>query len=152
MKVTVAAIGKFKNSPEKEIFNSYKKRIPWTFELKEQEAKKSLSGAQLKDAEAALLLSAIPKNSKIIALDERGKNISSSQIADLISSWQNDGTSSVAFIIGGADGLAPEIRNKADFTLSFGKLTWPHMLVRAMLAEQIYRAYSIISNHPYHRE
>jgi len=152
MKVTIAAIGKFKSSPEKEIFTSYIKRIPWQVDLKELEAKKALQGEQLKEAEAALLISAIPKSSRIIALDERGKNISSSELAGLISLWQGESTSSVAFIIGGADGLADEVRKKADFTLSFGKLTWPHMLVRAMLAEQVYRSYSIISNHPYHRE
>lgn len=152
MKVTVAAIGKFKNSPEREIFNSYIKRVPWQVELKELEAKKALAGQQLKDAEAQLLLSAIPKNTRMIALDERGRNISSSELANLISLWQNEGTSSVAFVIGGADGLAEEVRKKADLMLSFGKLTWPHMLVRAMLAEQIYRAYSIITGHPYHRE
>lgn len=152
MRVTVAAIGKFKNSPEKEIFASYIKRVPWQVDLKELEAKKALTGDQLKNAEAQLLLASIPKNSRIIALDERGKNISSLELANLISAWQNEGASSVAFIIGGADGLADEIRSKAAFTLSFGKLTWPHMLVRSMLAEQVYRVYSIITGHPYHRE
>ncbi len=152
MKVTVAAIGKFKNSPEKEIFASYIKRIPWQFELKEFEAKKALSGEQLKSAEAELLLSAIPKSSKIISLDERGKNISSLELAGIVSAWQSEGTSSIAFVIGGADGLSDNLRQKSDFILSFGKLTWPHMLVRSMLAEQVYRAYSIISGHPYHRE
>lgn len=152
MKVIIAAIGKFKSSPEKDIYTSYLKRIPWKVDLKEFEAKKGLSGAQLKEAEAQLLLSAIPKSCKIIALDETGKNIPSVELAGLISSWQSAGTSNLAFIIGGADGLDPALRQKADFTLSFGRLTWPHMLVRAMLAEQIYRAYSIISKHPYHRE
>jgi 23S rRNA (pseudouridine1915-N3)-methyltransferase len=152
MKITIAAIGKFKASPEKEIFTSYIKRIPWQVELKEFEAKKALLGRQLKDAEAALLISAIPKNSKIIALDERGKNIPSMELAALISAWQGEGTSSVAFVIGGADGLSDEVRGRADFTLSFGRLTWPHMLVRSMLAEQVYRIYTIISKHPYHRE
>jgi 23S rRNA (pseudouridine1915-N3)-methyltransferase len=152
MRVTIAAIGKFKPSPEKDIFTSYIKRIPWQVELKELEARKALQGNQQKEAEAALLIAAIPKNSRIIALDERGKSISSAELAGLISSWQVEGWGSAAFIIGGADGLADSVRQKADFTLSFGKLTWPHMLVRAMLAEQVYRAYSIISNHPYHRE
>lgn len=152
MRVTIAAIGKFKNSPEREIYNSYLKRIPWKIELKELEAKKGLDGLQLKATEAELLLSAIPKSTKIIALDEKGKNISSLELADIITNWQNEGTSSIAFIIGGADGLDESLRQKADFTLSFGKLTWPHMLVRAMLGEQIYRIYSIISGHPYHRE
>lgn len=151
MKVTIAAIGKFKNSPEKEIFHSYLKRVSWHVDLKESEAKKSISGDQLKDAEAALLQASIPKSSKLIVLDERGKNISSAELASLIQSWQNDGTSSVAFAIGGADGLRDTLRQEADFVLSFGKLTWPHMLVRSMLAEQIYRVYSIISGHPYHR-
>lgn len=151
MRINIAAIGKFKNSSEKDIFHSYIKRIPWQVVLKESETKKHSTTDQMKEAEAALLLASIPKASKIIALDERGKDISSSELAGLIESWQNEGTGSVAFIIGGADGLSQTIRNKADFILSFGKLTWPHMLVRAMLAEQIYRIYSIISGHPYHR-
>jgi len=152
LKVTVAAIGKFKKSPAEAIFTSYIKRIPWKIELKELEAKKGLEGEQLKAAEAGLLLSAIPKSGKIIALDERGKNISSVELADVISSWQSNGCSSVSFIIGGADGLNADMRKKADFILSFGKLTWPHMLIRPMLAEQIYRVHTIISGHPYHRE
>ncbi len=152
MRVTIAAMGKFKNSSEKDIYTSYLKRTPWKIDLKEMEAKKGLSGAQLKEAEAELILEAIPKTCKIIALDETGKNISSLELADIITNWQNEGTSNVVFVIGGADGLDSSVRQKADFTLSFGKLTWPHMLVRAMLAEQIYRAYSIISGHPYHRE
>ncbi len=151
MKITIAAVGKLKNSALNEIYTSYIKRIPWQVELKELESKKSHIGAQLKAEEACLLLGAIPKNSKIIALDEQGKSISSQELANLIAGWQNEGSSSVAFIIGGADGLAPEVRKQADFILSFGKLTWPHMLVRAMLAEQIYRIYSIITGHPYHR-
>lgn len=152
MKITIAAIGKFKTSPEKEIFSSYIKRIPWQFDLKELETKRALSGDQLKAAEAELLLEAIPKSSRIIALDEVGKNISSVELAELISRWQSDGTSNVTFVIGGADGLSSDVRKKADLILSFGKLTWPHMMVRAMLAEQVYRVYSIISGHPYHRQ
>lgn len=151
MKITIAAIGKFKASPEREIFHSYLKRIPWQIELKEFEAKKALSGQALKTAEATLLLSAAPKSGKIIALDERGKNISSTELARVISGWQGEGSSNITFIIGGADGLADEARGKADLLLSFGKLTWPHMLVRAMLAEQVYRVYSVIAGHPYHR-
>ena len=87
-----------------------------------------------------------------IALDESGKTLSSREFADKISKWQQGGISSFAFIIGGADGLDDLVLKKAKVTWSFGRVTWPHLLVRALLAEQLYRAQTLISGHPYHRE
>ena len=101
------------------------------------------------ESEAELLLQTIPQGAKIIVLDERGKGLSSVELAEKVSSWQDDGVSDVVFAIGGADGHHDKIREKADLLLAFGKLTWPHMLVRAMLAEQIYRIQTIIDGHPY---
>lgn len=151
MKILINAIGKFKNSPEKEIYHSYIKRIPWQVELRELESRKSLPSNKLKEAESKILLSSLPQNTKLIALDECGKNISSNELSKVLKQWQNDGYSNITFIIGGANGLSNEVRQEADLVVSFGKMTWPHMLIRPMLAEQIYRIYTIITGHPYHR-
>jgi 23S rRNA (pseudouridine1915-N3)-methyltransferase len=153
MKVLIAAIGKDKqSSPTYKLFEEYIKRLSWNIELKEVENKKPLPSDLQKEKEAALLLDCVPKLSKIIALDENGKNITSKEFAKHISKWQGDGCSHISFLIGGASGHGKDVLDKADFKLSFGKLTWPHMMVRAMLAEQIYRADTIISGHPYHKQ
>ena len=152
MKVLIAAIGKDRRtSPTFQLFDEYIKRINWKVELKEFEYKKPLPSNILKNKEASLLLEGIESNTKIIALDENGKNMSSEDFASLIKNWQDEGSSNIAFLIGGAAGHGNEVLNRADFKLSFGKLTWPHMMVRSMLAEQIYRASTIIAGHPYHR-
>ncbi len=102
-------------------------------------------------AEAALLERAIPKGSLVCTLDERGKLMSSPDFADLLANWRDQGQQDAAFVIGGADGLTPTFRAQADVSISFGKMVWPHMLARVMLAEQLYRAASILSGTPYHR-
>lgn len=102
-------------------------------------------------AEAALLDRVIPKGAMICTMDERGKLITSPDFAQTMGRWRDGGCSDVAFIIGGADGIDPHLRARADFSLSFGKMVWPHMLVRVMLSEQLYRAASILSGSPYHR-
>lgn len=99
-----------------------------------------------------MLLDACKGYDKIIALDEGGKPLSSREFADQLAGWQRQGSSSFAFVIGGADGLADAVLKKAHLRWSFGRVTWPHMLVRALLAEQLYRAYSLLTNHPYHRD
>ncbi len=103
------------------------------------------------DAEAQLLDRALPKGAVIVALDERGKLLSSPDFSDKLAGWRDTGRGDVAFVIGGADGIAPALRDRADFTLSFGKMVWPHMLARVMLSEQLYRAASILAGAPYHR-
>ncbi|MFV0626730.1 MAG: 23S rRNA (pseudouridine(1915)-N(3))-methyltransferase RlmH [Alphaproteobacteria bacterium] len=146
MKVTVLAIGKIgKNSPEAEIIAEYKKRLNWNLEIKE------LDNAT-QEIEAKFLQNSIPSGAKVIVLDERGENIGSQEFARKIEKWQVSGTPEICFLIGGADGHLQSTRDKADFLLSFGKLTFPHMLMRAVLCEQIYRAQTIIAGHPYHRE
>ena len=102
-------------------------------------------------AEAELLLRAIPKGAILLAMDERGKTMTSPQFARQIAKWRDEGAQSLAIVIGGADGLSPELREQADMSLSFGKMVWPHMLARVMLAEQLYRAASILGGSPYHR-
>ena len=107
--------------------------------------------SRLPQKEGELLLSAVPEGGVIIALDERGKHLSSEEFAHRLGTWQDNGIPAAAFLIGGADGHSPEVRQKAHLLLAFGKMTWPHMLARAMLAEQIYRAKTILDGHPYHR-
>jgi 23S rRNA (pseudouridine1915-N3)-methyltransferase len=125
--------------------------LPWKLEIKELELKNNLSGEVLKSKEAEILLKAVPSSAKIIALDEKGKNLSSPEFAKSIENFGSSGNSHLAFIIGGADGLSDDVKKRADLILSFGKMTFPHMMIRAFLSEQIYRAYTIINNHPYHR-
>ncbi len=104
-----------------------------------------------KFAEAALLQRALPANALTCVLDERGKLETSPAFADRLMKWRDDGSSDLAFVIGGADGLDASLRNNAHHALSFGPMVWPHMMVRIMLAEQLYRAASILSGSPYHR-
>ena len=146
MKAEIIAIGKCKkNSPEADIINEYIKRSHWQLSIKEQD-----NSTQKEEAE--FLLSSIPHGAKVIVLDERGANISSKELATIIADWQDHGCSDICFLIGGADGHLQSTRDKADLLLSFGKLTLPHILMRAVLAEQIYRVQTIIAGHPYHRE
>lgn len=120
-------------------------------DLKEIEIKKDLAVDTRRAREGEALLAAIPAGARIVALDERGRAETSEAFAKRLGRWRDDGARTVGFVIGGADGLDDSVRKKADFVLGFGALTWPHMLVRAMLAEQIYRAQSILAGHPYHR-
>ena len=145
MKITLGVIGKCKEtSPEGEIIKRYKERMKWSLNIKEKDN-------TTQEEEAKFLQSCIAPNAKTIVLDERGKNITSPELAAIVENWMTAGTSEICFLIGGADGHLEETRNKADLILSFGKLTLPHILMRAVLAEQIYRVETIISHHPYHR-
>lgn len=146
MKALILAIGKCKkNSPEAAIIAEYIKRSSWEIIVKEKDN-------ATQNEEATFLQANIPHNAKVIVLDERGENMKSTELAAKIASWQLNGTSEICFLIGGADGHLQSTRDKADLILSFGKLTLPHMLMRAVLAEQIYRIQTIIAGHPYHRE
>lgn len=152
MQVSIAAVGKMKASPERQLLEYYLKQIPWSVTIKEVEIKKNLSGDPLKQAEAEKLLEAVQSAHQLIALDERGKTMGSEALASWLGNAQQQGCSHLGVIIGGADGLAPSVRDRADLVLSFGAMTWPHMMVRAMLGEQLYRTHSILSGHPYHRK
>lgn len=139
MRLHIVARGKIGRSPEAELVDRYVKRIGWDVkisELPDQGGKSpKLQGV-----------------TKIIAMDEAGENWSSKKFADLLSAWRDDGAREARFLIGAADGLSADERASADHFFSFGKATWPHMMARAMLAEQLFRATSIIAGHPYHRE
>jgi len=146
MKVTIIAIGKCKkNSPEAAIITEYVKRSGWNIVIKEKDN-------TTQEDEAVFLQSFIPHGAKVIVLDERGENLKSVELAHKIETWMLNGCSELCFLIGGADGHLQSTRNLADLILSFGRLTLPHMLMRAVLSEQIYRIQTIINHHPYHRE
>jgi 23S rRNA (pseudouridine1915-N3)-methyltransferase len=151
MKITISAIGKGKQSALTELSSSYLKRLPWQVSICEHEEKKPLPEAQLKASEAKLLRSSVPNGARRVVLDERGKLLDSKAFATQFERWQDEGVGQVAFMIGGAAGHNPSVIDEADLVLSLGKMTWPHMLARAMLIEQIYRAYTILTGHPYHK-
>lgn len=157
MRIVVAAVGKARAAPEQALFDAYARRLVksgpagLTLELAEVEERRKLAGEPLRKAEAELLLARIPKDSTLVALDGRGKVLGSEAFASQLARWRDEGIGDLAFVIGGADGLDPALLKGARFVLSLGAMTWPHLLVRAMLAEQIYRAQSILLGHPYHR-
>ena len=155
MRLHVCAVGRLRAGPERDLVDDYYTRLDRTgralglgpvAEL-EVEDKKNLGMA----AEAVLLERAIPTGALIVSLDERGRVLSSPEFADQLAGWRDGGRQDVAFVIGGADGIDPGLRAKAGFSLSFGRMVWPHMLVRVMLAEQLYRAATILGGGPYHR-
>ena len=155
MRVTICAVGRLRAGPERTLIDDYQTRFDRTgrslglgpLTITEVEDRKGGGMA----AEASLLDRALPKGALLCTLDERGKLLSSPDFASQLGRWRDEGRSDVAFVIGGADGIDPSLRNRADFSLSFGKMVWPHMLARVMLTEQLYRAASILSGSPYHR-
>lgn len=151
MRLWIAAVGRLRAGPVKDVVEEYARRSPWPLTVREVEVRKRLSGPELKRAEAALLLEAVPRDARLVALDERGRDLSSEAFAAKLGQWRDEGVGDLAFLIGGADGHDETIRERAALTVAFGRMTWPHMLARAMLAEQIYRAQTILEGHPYHR-
>lgn len=143
--VDIIAIGKLKNDPLLDVFEDYRKRLQGKFTLYELDG--NTQADQVKKIEEK-----INPQATLIVMDERGATLSSRDFAARIEEFQMKGTSHIQFVIGGADGLTDSIRKKASLLMSFGKQTWPHMLARVMLIEQIYRAQQIIAGHPYHRD
>jgi 23S rRNA (pseudouridine1915-N3)-methyltransferase len=139
MLLHIVARGKIARSPEAELVNRYVKRIAWPTKLTE-----------LPDSGGTI--APLPSNSVTVVLDERGETLSSMEFAKKLENWRDGGRREARFLIGAADGHGKDIRETADLLLSFGPATWPHLLVRAMLAEQLFRATAILANHPYHRE
>ncbi|NOE27959.1 23S rRNA (pseudouridine(1915)-N(3))-methyltransferase RlmH [Ruegeria sp. HKCCD6157] len=155
MRISIVAVGRLRAGPEKSLLDDYLTRFDRTgrglglgpARVIEVEDKKNAGMG----AEAALLRKALPKGAVICTLDERGRVMSSPDFARKLGGWRDAGRQDLALIIGGADGIDPALRAEADFSLSFGSMVWPHMLVRVMLAEQLYRAATILSGGPYHR-
>nr|WP_319385623.1 23S rRNA (pseudouridine(1915)-N(3))-methyltransferase RlmH [uncultured Roseibium sp.] len=159
MRFTLSCVGKMKAGAEKDLLERYLDRARKTgrglgisdirvVELAESRAQRP---EDRKSEEAQALLGAAPGASRIVALDENGKNLTSADFSDRLESWKDQGISDVVFAIGGADGHGSELIARADLKLALGAMTWPHQIARILLAEQIYRAMTIQSGHPYHR-
>jgi len=161
MRIVVAAVGRSRagkdGAPEQILFDDYARRLvgrgpaAMTLELREVEERRKLPTEARRTSEAELLLAQIPKGATRVALDGRGKTLGSEEFAKRLRIWSDDGVADLAFVIGGADGLDRRVMDGAALIVSLGAMTWPHLLVRAMLAEQLYRAQSILLGHPYHR-
>ena len=139
MLLHIVARGKIGRSPEADLVERYMKRISWPTKLTELPDR----GGKMPE---------VPTSTVTVVLDERGRALSSTELAKTLEGWRDGGKREARFLIGAADGHEDERRRNADLVLSFGPATWPHLLVRAMLAEQLFRATSILANHPYHRE
>ncbi|MBN9565786.1 MAG: 23S rRNA (pseudouridine(1915)-N(3))-methyltransferase RlmH [Alphaproteobacteria bacterium] len=148
-RATIIAVGQMKAGPEKDLFDKYRKRLPQQLFLKEVQA--SLNATQSKKMETMALLKALPADAFCIVLDEKGKELSTLELSHFIEAKQKTFGPHFAFLIGGADGIDIQCLPKDTFRLSLGRLTWPHMMVRGLIAEQIYRVAMILSGHPYHR-
>ncbi len=151
MRITIAAIGRAQRGPERDLYEHYAGRIRWPLALRELEEKRKLPPPQLMQREGELLLEAAPAGATLVALDRRGKVMDSEAFAARLGQWRDTSVSDVAFLIGGADGHTDALLGKTSLVLSFGAMTWPHLLARGMLAEQIYRAQQLLAGHPYHR-
>ena len=155
MRVHLCAVGRLRAGPERDLMDDYVTRFDRTGRalalgpFSEHEVEDKKGGGM--EAEADLLSRTLPSGAMICTLDERGKVLSSPEFAEHLARWRDGGRQDLAFIIGGADGIAPSLRARADFSISFGRMVWPHMLVRVMLTEQLYRAASILAGAPYHR-
>lgn len=151
MRLHVIAVGRLKSGPHEALARHYGERITWPLEIREVEEKRPLPPGELREREGALLLGAAPRSATLVALDAGGQALSSEAFAARIARWRESGIADLAFLIGGADGLADAVRQKAHLVLSLGAMTWPHLLARGMLLEQLYRAQQILAGHPYHR-
>lgn len=155
MRVHIIAVGRLRAGPEKDLVDDYLTRFDRSGRglglgpARVLEVEDRKGGGM--SAERTLLRRAIPDGALLVVMDERGRVESSPDFAARLAGWRDEGRGDLALVIGGADGIDPAVRGEADFALSFGKMVWPHMLVRVMVAEQLYRAASILSGAPYHR-
>jgi 23S rRNA (pseudouridine1915-N3)-methyltransferase len=160
LRIGIVAIGRMKQGPERELVARYLDRAMaggkalglTNFAVGELNESRAGSAASRKAEEAKAIAAHLPAGGIVVALDEHGKTLGSEAFAQRLARWRDDGKQALSFVIGGADGLDPAFVRSADLTLSFSPLTWPHQLVRIMLAEQLYRTTTILSGHPYHRE
>lgn len=159
MRVLVIAVGRLKDGPERELVERYRKRFEdlsrnlgfrglYILEVPESRARDTATRIS---EEAAAVAALIPDKASIVALDEQGRALGSAAFAGQLGRWRDESSANVVFLIGGADGLSPELRRMGKITLAFGAATWPHQIVRILLLEQLYRAATILAGHPYHR-
>ncbi len=159
MRLNIIAIGRMKAGPEQSLVSRYLERCRSSgknlglqgFEIIQFPESQKATSALRKGDEAKTILAALPRDARLIALDEKGKNQTSARFASSLGQYRDEGIGAVCFVIGGPDGLDNTVRTRANLVLSFSPLTWPHQLVRIMLAEQLYRATTILGGHPYHR-
>jgi 23S rRNA (pseudouridine1915-N3)-methyltransferase len=159
MRLLVISIGRLKRGPERELAERYRERFDDIgrklgfrgLEIHEIPESRARDAATRIAEEATAITAAIPEKSVLVALDERGDNIDSTAFARHLGRWRDESVANTIFVIGGADGLSPDLRRKAKLRIGFGSATWPHQMVRVMLLEQIYRAATILAGHPYHR-
>ncbi|CCD92113.1 conserved hypothetical protein [Bradyrhizobium sp. ORS 375] len=159
MRLVVVAIGRLKQGPERELAERYRERFDDIgrklgfrgLDIHEIPESRARDAATRMTEEAAAIAAAIPDKSVLVCLDERGQNIDSTTFAGHIGRWRDEGVAATCFVIGGADGLSPELRRRAKLGVAFGAATWPHQIVRVLLLEQIYRTATILAGHPYHR-
>lgn len=149
--IDVIAVGRLKKGPYYELCDEFKTRTKWNLSVHEIESKYT-EAQNMQDDEARKIMERIDERAFVVVLDERGNGLKSLDFAETIQKLMDTGEQHIQFIIGGADGLTDEVRDRANLLLSFGQQTWPHMLARVMLLEQIYRAQQILAGHPYHRE
>jgi 23S rRNA (pseudouridine1915-N3)-methyltransferase len=159
MRLIVAAIGRLKAGPERELAERFRDRVAKAgravglrdIEIVEIRESKAADTARRVLEESIALANIIPERAVVVALDETGENIDSGSFTGVLRSWRDAGRPAAVFCIGGADGLGEDVKRRADLKLAFGAATWPHQLVRIMLLEQLYRAVTILAGHPYHR-
>jgi 23S rRNA (pseudouridine1915-N3)-methyltransferase len=159
MRLIVAAIGRLKAGPERELAERFRDRVAKAgravglrdIEIVEIRESKAADVARRVLEESIALANVVPERAVLVALDETGENLDSGSFTGLLRSWRDAGRPAVVLCIGGADGLGEDVRRRADIKLAFGAATWPHQLVRIMLLEQLYRAVTILAGHPYHR-
>jgi 23S rRNA (pseudouridine1915-N3)-methyltransferase len=159
MRLAIIAVGRLKRGPERELVERYRERFDEIgrklgfrgLEIQEIPEGRARDPKSRIAGEAVAILAAIPPRSILVALDERGDNVDSDALAGHLARWRDDQIAASIFIIGGADGLSPELRRMAKLRVAFGSATWPHQMVRVMLLEQLYRAATILAGHPYHR-
>ncbi|GLH76830.1 ribosomal RNA large subunit methyltransferase H [Bradyrhizobium sp. SSBR45G] len=159
MRIVVVAVGRLKQGPERELAERYRERFDDIgrklgfrgLDIHELPESRARDAATRIAEEAAAIGAAIPDKSVLVCLDERGQNIDSTTFAGHLGRWRDEGAAATTFVIGGADGLSPELRRRAKLGVAFGAATWPHQIVRVLLLEQIYRTATILAGHPYHR-
>ena len=159
MRIIVIAVGRLKQGPERELAERYRERFDDAgrklgfrgIDIHELPESRARDVATRITEEAAAIAGAIPDKSVLVTLDERGQNVDSTTFAGLLGRWRDESVANAVFVIGGADGLSPELQRKAKLKVAFGAATWPHQLVRVLLLEQLYRAATILAGHPYHR-
>jgi 23S rRNA (pseudouridine1915-N3)-methyltransferase len=159
MRIVIAAVGRLKQGPERELADRYRKRAVEAgraaglqpFDVIEIRESRARGPERRRLEESIAIANLIPEGAVIVLLDERGENMGSASLAGRLQAWRSERKPAVVFVIGGHDGLAPTLRERTSLAIAFGAATWPHQLMRVMLMEQLYRAVTILTGHPYHR-